>query len=70
MSLSYKELEIKCENLKLELEQLKQDFYFDMRNKQMEIEVLKNKLQEVEDENKKINKQRPHNTCGFQPQTR
>ena len=57
MSLSYKELENKCENLKLELEQLKQDFYFDMRNKQMEIEVLKNKLQEVEDENKKINKQ-------------
>jgi hypothetical protein len=57
MSLSYKELENKCENLKLELEQLKQDFYFDMRNKQMEIEVLKNKLQEVKDENKKINKQ-------------
>ena len=57
MSLSYEELENKCENLKLELEQLKQDFYFDMRNKQMEIEVLKNKLQEVEDENKKINKQ-------------
>ena len=57
MSLSYKELENKCENLKLELEQLKQDFYFDMRNKQMEIEVLKNRLREVEDENKKINKQ-------------
>jgi ribosomal protein L29 len=50
MSLSYKELENKCENLKLELEQLKQDFYFDMRNKQMEIEVLKNKLQEVKDD--------------------
>ena len=57
MSLSYKELENKCENLKLELEQLKQDFYFDMRNKQMEIEVLKNRLREVTNENKKINKQ-------------
>ena len=56
MSLSYEELENKCENLKLELEQLKQDFYFDMRNKQMEIEVLKNRLREVTNENKKNNK--------------
>ena len=46
MSLSYKELENKCENLKLELEQLKQDFYFDMRNR----------LREVTNENKKNNK--------------
>ena len=40
----------KIENLELELEQLKQDFYFDMRNKQMEIEVLKNKLREAKSE--------------------
>lgn len=52
----YEKLEKKNEKLELELEQLKQDFYFDMRNKQLEIEVLKNKLREVTDENKKSNK--------------
>jgi len=52
-----KELEKKYEDLELEIEQLKQDFYFDMRNKQMEIEVLKNRLREVTNENKKNNKQ-------------
>ena len=57
MSLSYKKLEKKCEDLQLEIEQLKQDFYFDIRNKQMEIEVLKNRLREVTNENKKNNKQ-------------
>ena len=51
-----KELEKKYEDLQLEIEQLKQDFYFDMRNKQMEIEVLKNRLREVTNENKKNNK--------------
>ncbi len=50
MGLSYKKLEQRCENLELKIEQLKQDFYFDMRNKQIEIEVLKNKLQEVNSE--------------------
>tara|TARA_B100000073_G_C23392354_1_gene435659 strand:- start:164 stop:343 length:180 start_codon:yes stop_codon:yes gene_type:complete len=57
MNLSYKKLEKKCEDLQLEIEQLKQDFYFDIRNKQMEIEVLKNRLREVTNENKKNNKQ-------------
>ena len=56
MNLSYKKLEKKCEDLQLEIEQLKQDFYFDIRNKQMEIEVLKNRLREVTNENKKNNK--------------
>ncbi len=40
----------KYEELENKLEQLKQDFYFDMRNKQMEIEVLKNKLREAKSE--------------------
>ena len=44
MTLSYEQLEKKNEELELELEQLKQDFYFDMRNKQLEIEVLKRKI--------------------------
>ena len=57
MSVSYKKLEKKYEKLERIVEELKHQYYFDMRNKQMEIEVLKNKLQEVEDENEKINKQ-------------
>ena len=36
--------------LKQKLEQQTQDFYFDMRNRQMEIEVLKNKLREAKGE--------------------
>ena len=32
----------KYEELELQLEEVKQQYYFDMRNKQMEIEVLKN----------------------------
>ena len=39
------ESEEKIEELENEIEQLKQQYYFDMRNKQIEIEVLKNKLQ-------------------------
>jgi len=42
--------EKKIEDLELKLEQLKQDFYFDMRNKNMEIIVLKNKLMEARSE--------------------
>lgn len=44
MKLSYEELEKKNEELELELDQLKQDFYFDIRNKQLEIEVLKRQI--------------------------
>ena len=33
------------EELENEIEQLKQQYYFDMRNKQIEIEVLKNKYE-------------------------
>ena len=40
----------KYEKLELEIEQLKQDFYFDMRNKQMEIEVLKKQLRDIKKE--------------------
>ena len=46
----YEELEKKVEELELKLEQREQDYYFDMRNKQMEIEVLKNKLREAKSE--------------------
>ena len=47
MKLTYEELEEKVENLELKIQQIEQDFYFDMRNKQMEIMVLKNKLREA-----------------------
>ena len=40
----------KYEELELQLEEVKQQYYFDMRNKQMEIEVLKNKLREAKGE--------------------
>ena len=46
----YEELEKKVEELELKLEQREQDYYLDMRNKQMEIEVLKNKLREAKGE--------------------
>ena len=38
------ESEEKIEELENEIEQLKQQYYFDMRNKQMEIEVLKKQI--------------------------
>tara|TARA_Y100000356_G_scaffold95749_1_gene81116 strand:+ start:256 stop:408 length:153 start_codon:yes stop_codon:yes gene_type:complete len=50
MKLTYEELEKKVEELELKLEQREQDYYFDMRNKQMEIEVLKNQLREAKSE--------------------
>ena len=34
----------KYEELELQLEEVKQQYYFDMRNKQIEIEVLKQKV--------------------------
>ena len=37
-------LKIKVEELELKLEQKEQDYYFDLRNKQIEIEVLKQKV--------------------------
>jgi len=40
----------KYEELEQELEQLKQDYYFNMRNKEMEIVVLKNQLREAKGE--------------------
>ena len=40
----------KYEELELQLEEVKQQYYFDMRNKQMEIEVLKNQLREARGE--------------------
>ena len=58
-----KELEKKYEDLELEIEQLKQDFYFDMRNKQMEMVMLQNRLDtliqgfdDLEKENKELRK--------------
>ena len=50
MKLTYEELEQKVEDLELKVQQIEQDFYFDMRNKQMEITVLKNKLREAKSE--------------------
>tara|TARA_Y100001973_G_C4956538_1_gene212836 strand:- start:109 stop:261 length:153 start_codon:yes stop_codon:yes gene_type:complete len=50
MKLTYEELEEKVEDLELKIQQMEQDFYFDMRNKQMEITVLKNKLREANSE--------------------
>ncbi len=38
------ELKDKIEDLENEVEQLKQDFYFDMRNKNLEIKTLKEEL--------------------------
>ena len=39
-----KELKEKIQELELKIEELQQQYYFDMRNKQIEIQVLKNKL--------------------------
>jgi len=50
MKLTYEELEKKVEELELKIQQKEQDYYFDMRNKQMEIEVLKNRLREAKSE--------------------
>ena len=50
MKLTYEELDKKVEELELKILQIEQDFYFDMRNKQMEVEVLKNKLREAKGE--------------------
>ena len=46
----YEELKDTMEGLEFELASVKQQFYFDMRNKQIEIEVLKNKLREAKGE--------------------
>ena len=45
-----KELKEKIEELELRIEELQQQYYFDMRNKQIEIEVLKNQLREAKGE--------------------
>ena len=50
MNLTYEELKKKVEDLELKIQQMEQDFYFDMRNKNMEIIVLKNKLMEAKSE--------------------
>ena len=39
------ELISKVENLELKIEQLKQDFYFDMRNKNLEIKSMEEKIE-------------------------
>ena len=41
-----KELKSKIEDLENEIEQLKQDFYFDMRNKNLEIKSMEDKIEE------------------------
>lgn len=57
------ELKEKVEELELKLEQLKQDFHFDMRNKQMELVMLQNTnhtleqgFDDLEKENKELRK--------------
>jgi len=42
--------------LKEQLEQQTQDFYFDMRNKEMELVVLENRYADLERENKELRK--------------
>ena len=58
------ELKDTIEELELKLEQLKQDFHFDMRNKQMELVMLQNRLDtliqgfdDLEKENKELRKE-------------
>tara|TARA_Y100001938_G_scaffold146055_2_gene224128 strand:- start:343 stop:591 length:249 start_codon:yes stop_codon:yes gene_type:complete len=57
------ELKTKVEELELKLEQQSQDFHFDMRNKQMELVMLQNRLDtliqgfdDLERENKELRK--------------
>ena len=57
------ELKTKVEELELKLDQQSQDFHFDMRNKQMEMVVLQNRLDtliqgfdDLEKENKELRK--------------
>ena len=57
------ELNEKVEELELKLEQQSQDFHFDMRNKQMELVMLQNRLDtliqgfdDLERENKELRK--------------
>ncbi len=56
-------LNTKVEELELKLEQQSQDFHFDMRNKQMELVMLQNRLDtleqgfdDLERENKELRK--------------
>ena len=56
-------LKTKVEELELKLEQQSQDFHFDMRNKQMEMVMLQNRLDtliqgfdDLEKENKELRK--------------
>ena len=57
------ELKTKVEELELKLDQQSQDFHFDMRNKQMEMVMLQNRLDtliqgfdDLERENKELRK--------------
>ena len=57
-------LKTKVEDLELKLDQQSQDFHFDMRNKQMELVMLQNRLDtliqgfdELEKENKELRKE-------------
>lgn len=42
-----KELISKVEDLENEIEQLKQDYYFDMRNKNLELHTLKEQMRQL-----------------------
>ena len=46
----YEELEEKCKKLEEKIEGLENQYYFNMRNKQVQIEVLKNQLREAKNE--------------------
>ena len=57
-------LKTKVEDLELKLDQQSQDFHFDMRNKQMELVMLQNRLDtliqgfdDLEKENKELRKE-------------
>ena len=45
MKLTYEELEEKVEDLELKIQQMEQDFYFDMRNKNLEIKSMEEKIE-------------------------
>tara|TARA_B100000073_G_C23326662_1_gene409037 strand:+ start:338 stop:490 length:153 start_codon:yes stop_codon:yes gene_type:complete len=50
MQETIEELKEKCRLLEEKIEGLQHQYYFDMRNKQMQIEVLKNQLREAKGE--------------------
>ena len=53
----------KIEDLELKAEQQTQDYHFDMRNKEIELVMLKNRYDDLERENKDLRKQIKNHSC-------